>query len=98
MTAISPETKQTLIWSLVLFPVALLFGLLFGNPHVSSNLVLVFIGIGLGFGFFCADALYGMVPGTLVMLIGFVLEFLWVLLWVMIVRLLSRKFRALNDG
>jgi len=87
-----------LIWSLVLFPVALLFGLLFGNPHVSSNLVLVFVGIGLGFGFFCADALYGMVPGTLVMLIGFVLEFLWVLLWVMIVRLLSRKFRALNDG
>jgi|SRR5437588_3693960 len=98
MTAISPETKRTLIWSLVLFPVALLFGLLFGNPHVSSNLVLVFVGIGLGFGFFCADALYGMVPGTLVMLIGFVLEFLWVLLWVMIVRLLSRKFRALNDG
>jgi len=82
----------------LLFPVALLVGLLFGNPHVSSNLVLVYIGICLGFGFFSADALYGMVPGNVVMPIGFVLEFLWVLLWVMIVRLLSRKFRVLNDG
>jgi len=98
MTTISSETMRTLVWALVLFPVAVLFGLLFGNYHVSSNLVLIFTGIVLGFGFFCADALDGMVPRALIMLIGFVLEFLWILLWVMIIRFVSRKLRRVADG
>lgn len=88
---------RALVLALVFFPVAVWFGLLFGNPLVSSNLVLILIGILLGFGFF-ADALYGMVPSALMMLMGFVLEFLWVLLWVMIIRFVSRRLRTVADG
>ncbi len=88
---------RALLWALVFFPVAVWFGLLFGTALVSSNLVLIFIGVLLGFGFF-ADALYGMAPSALNALIGFVLEFLWVLLWVMIVRFVSRKLRRVADG
>ena len=88
---------RTLVWAMVLFPIAVWFGLLFGSPHVSSNLVLIFIGILLGSGFF-TDALYGMVPSAFIMLLGLVLEFLWVLLWVMIIRFVSRKLRRVADG
>jgi len=98
MTTMSSETMRTLVWALVLFPVAVLFGLLFGTSQVSSNRGLIFTGIVLGFGFFCADALDGMVPGTLIMLIGLVLEFLWVLLWVMIIRFVSRKLLRVAHG
>ena len=97
MTTISSETMRTLVWAMVLFPVPVWFGLLFGNPQISSNLVLIFIGILLGSGFF-SDALYGMAPSAFIMLIGLVLEFLWVLLWVMIIRFVSRKLLRVAHG